>query len=44
MVGPTLRSVRGAGVGVAAAGGHTDIPAGQRTDLQSYHYTGDTVL
>lgn len=47
MVGPTLRSVHGGGGGgelVAAAGGLTDIPAGQKTDLQSYHYTGETVL
>lgn len=36
MVGPTLRSVHGGGVGADAAGGHTDIPAGQRSDLRSY--------
>lgn len=34
----------GGGERVAADGGLADIPTGQKTDLQSYHYTGETVL
>lgn len=31
----------GGGERVAADGGLADIPTGQKTDLQSYHYTGE---